>query len=93
MRCVHNLKTGILKSYEEHPVRRFLERGIIVTINTDDPMMFGNSLSQEYRMLEEKLDFSRDEIRSLILQGIRVSWMSEKRKTLLTEEFQKDKFW
>jgi len=88
-----NLKTGIIKSYEEHPVRRFFERGIIVTINTDDPMMFGNSLSEEYKMLEEKFSFSRDEIRFLILQGIRVSWMSDERKTQLIEEFQNDKFW
>jgi len=88
-----NLKTGVIKTFEEHPVRRYFERGLIVTINTDDPMMFGNSLFQEYQMLEERLGFSRDEIRLLILQGIRVSWMSEERKLQLIEEFQKDTFW
>ena len=35
-----NLKTGVIKIFEEHPVRRYFERGLIVTINTDDPMPF-----------------------------------------------------
>jgi adenosine deaminase len=88
-----NVRTGIIKILQEHPVRRYFERGLIVTINTDDPMMFGNSLSKEYKMLEERLGFSKDEIRLLILQGIRVSWMSEERKLQLIEEFQKDSSW
>ena len=88
-----NVRTGVIKKIEEHPVRRYFERGLIVTINTDDPMMFGNSLSEEYKMLEERLGFSRDEIRSIILQGIRVSWMSEEKKVQLIEEFQKDSLW
>lgn len=54
-----NVRTGVVKSIEDHPVKRYFERGIIVTINTDDPKMFGNSLAEEYQLLEEKLGFSR----------------------------------
>lgn len=88
-----NIKTGVVRTLEEHPVRKYFEKGLIVTINTDDPMMFGNSLSQEYKMLEERLGFSRDDIRSLILQAIRVSWMPNDKKVQMIEEFQKDFFW
>jgi adenosine deaminase len=88
-----NLCTGVVASFREHPVRRFFEQGIVVTVNTDDPKMFGNSLAGEYRLLESKLGFSRDEIRSLILQGIRSSWLPEGRKGRLVEEFRQDPAW
>jgi adenosine deaminase len=49
---VSNVRTGVVDSLKNHPVRRFYERGITVTINTDDPKMFGNSLAAEYKSLE-----------------------------------------
>ncbi len=88
-----NLRTGVIRALEEHPARRFFKRGIIVTINTDDPKMFGNSLAQEYRLLEEKLGFSRDEIRALILQGIRSAWLPEDRQRQLVATFRQDAAW
>jgi adenosine deaminase len=39
-----NVATGVVASLAEHPVRRYVARGLAVTINTDDPKMFGNSL-------------------------------------------------
>ncbi len=90
---ISNVRTGAVKSFEEHPVRRYFERGIVVTINTDDPKMFGNSLAEEYLLLEEKLGFSRDEIRSLILQGIQASWLPQERKRQLVELFRTDSAW
>ncbi|NIO70742.1 MAG: adenosine deaminase [Anaerolineae bacterium] len=90
---ISNVRTGVVNSLEEHPVRRYFEMGIIVTINTDDPKMFGNSLTEELRLLEEKLGFSRDEIRSLILQGIQAAWLSEDRKQQLAEAFRSDPAW
>jgi adenosine deaminase len=61
-----NVRTGVVKALREHPVRRFFERGMVVTINTDDPKMFGNSLAEEYRLLERELGFTREEIVSLV---------------------------
>jgi len=90
---ISNLRTGVVKSLEEHPVRRYFDHGIIVTINTDDPKMFGNSLAEEYQCLEKKLKFSREEIRSLILQGIRSSWQPEEMKNQLIETFRNDPVW
>ncbi len=82
-----NVRTGVVSSLEAHPVRRYFERDILVTINTDDPKMFNNSLAQEYQLLEEKLGFSRRDIQTLILQGIQASWLSESQKQQLTMEF------
>jgi len=72
---VSNVRTGVTKRLEDHPVRRYFERGLLVTINTDDPGMFGNSLAEEYRLLEVRLGFSRQEIRRLILNALEASWM------------------
>lgn len=88
-----NVRTGVVRSLQEHPVRRYYERGIVVTVNTDDPKMFGNSLAEEYALLESALGFSRDEIRSVILQGIWASWLPEEKKQWLARSFCSDPSW
>jgi adenosine deaminase len=88
-----NVRTGVVKSIEAHPVKKFFEAGLLVTVNTDDPAMFGNSLAQEYQMLEERLGFSRDVVRKVILNGIKASWSSTGRKKLLQEAFVNDENW
>ncbi len=82
-----NVRTRVVKRLEEHPVRTYFQRGIVVTINTDDPQMFGNSLAEEYMLLEKRLGFSRAEIRALILSGIRASWLPDHRKERMINEF------
>jgi adenosine deaminase len=88
-----NVRTGVLSSLREHPIRDYYERGVVVTVNTDDPKMFGNSLAQEYALLESELGFTRDDVRSLILSGIYASWLPEDRKQALVDAFQSDSAW
>jgi adenosine deaminase len=88
-----NVRTGVVKSIEAHPVKKFFDAGLLVTVNTDDPAMFGNSLAQEYQMLEERLGFSRDEVRKVILNGVRASWLSTDRKKKLQETLVNDENW
>lgn len=88
-----NVRTNVVESIEKHPVRRYFERGILVTVNTDDPRMFGNTLAEEYTLLEQKLGFTSDDVREIILNGIRASWLPEVRKRALIEEFVADLAW
>jgi adenosine deaminase len=88
-----NVRTGVVNSIEEHPVRRYFEYGLMMSINTDDPQMFGNSLAEEYQLLVEKLGFEPDEIRFLILQGIQAAWLSPEKKQQLTHAFCADPAW
>lgn len=88
-----NVRTGVVQTLRNHPVRRYFERGILVTINTDDPRMFGNTLAEEFALLEQTLDFSRDDIRTLILNGIRASWLPEAQKVQLSAAFRADLTW
>lgn len=88
-----NVKTRVVESIEKHPVRYYFDRGIPVSINTDDPKMFGNSLAEEYHILETRLGFSREEIRTIILQGIEISWLSADRKRELAKTFCENPYW
>jgi adenosine deaminase len=88
-----NVRTGVVQSIDEHPARRFFERGIVITINTDDPKMFGNSLAEEYHLLEDRLGFSRQEIQALVLQGVHSSWMPKERKRVLADVISADPAW
>ena len=88
-----NVCTGVVKSIDEHPVRKLFERGLFITINSDDPKMFGNSLAQEYRLLEERLGFSRPELRTLILNAITASWLPPAKKSELSASFRLDPAW
>ena len=88
-----NLRTGVVAAIEEHPVRDYFERGLLVTVNTDDPKMFGNSLAEEYQTLVERLGFSQNEIRNLISQGIQASWLPPDQKEILARSFENDPGW
>lgn len=68
-----NIRTGIYRSYKEHPVRKLFEAGVPITINTDDPTFFRVTLSQELSALTA-LGFSRDEIQSLIANSFRFAF-------------------
>jgi adenosine deaminase len=71
---ISNLRTGVVASISEHPVRLYFDKGILLSINSDDPKMFGNSLAEDYLALMKELRFSRSEIELLIEQAIHASW-------------------
>jgi adenosine deaminase len=88
-----NVRTGVVRSYADHPVRRYFERGIALSINTDDPKMFGNSLAEEYRLLVEEKGFALAEIKRLVLGCVEMSWMPEERKREMTSALGGDAAW
>ena len=90
---ISNFRTGVVSSIARHPIRRCFDCGLVVTVNTDDPEMFGNSLAQEFRCLESELGFSRDEIRSLIVDGIQATWLPQASKSHLADSFRRDPDW
>ncbi len=88
-----NVMTGVVPSLSDHPIGRFRERGVRVTVNTDDPAMFGNSLAGELLALHRELGFTRDDIRTLILESLRSSWLDDAAKKKMIEEFKEDPAW
>jgi adenosine deaminase len=90
---ISNVRTGVVRSLREHPIRRYFRAGMVVTVNTDDPKMFQTRLAGEYRLLEQECGFSRSDIRELILSAIRAAWLPEDRKTSLVADFRRSPAW
>ena len=82
-----NLKTKVIESVSEHPVKRFIDAGIPVSINTDDPKMFGNSLEMEYKALQEVFGYTDSEVFRIILNSIGTTWLDQKEKDELVSQF------
>jgi adenosine deaminase len=90
---ISNVRTGVVALIAQHPIREYFERGLLVTVNTDDPKMFGNSLAEEYQVLVDRLGFSHDQVRRLIMNGIQASWLPAIQKADLARDFETDPGW
>lgn len=78
-----NVVIGAVQSYESHPIRRFMERGIRVTLCTDDPVKAVTTIGREYAIASE-LGFSPAELRAFTGNAIRASFCdSDTRHRLL----------
>ncbi|MCD8481388.1 MAG: hypothetical protein LR015_01135 [Verrucomicrobia bacterium] len=74
---ISNLKLGVVPSMEAHPIMTIQQAGIACTLNTDDPMVFGNSLDQEYLALWQHHNCDKDQLRSLAANGFKVALVDE----------------
>jgi adenosine deaminase len=83
----------VVESIRTHPIAPLYRRGVRVTVSTDDPKMFGTTLAEEFLLLRRELGFTRDDVRSLILQGIDSSWLDEERKSGLRQGFTQAPRW
>jgi len=89
--CVtSNVKTKVFESVEAHPIKQFYNKGLMVTVNSDDPTMFNTSLTQEYLQLAEKLGFSQQDIRQLTLNGVEASFMPDEMKEETKSQFREE---
>jgi adenosine deaminase/aminodeoxyfutalosine deaminase len=79
--CVtSNIKTGVCPNLGDHPVRRYFDEGLMVTINTDDPAMFGTSLCREYQLVQENFGFSDDHLRELARNSFEAAFLPAEKK-------------
>ena len=77
---ISNVKTGAVASLADHPARLYFDRGLALSVNTDDPKLFNTSLAQEYLALCSELRFTTSEIHALIDQAVGCSWLADERK-------------
>jgi aminodeoxyfutalosine deaminase len=81
-----NVRTQQVASVDAHPVRRMLDHGVIVTLNTDDPPMFGATLEGEYLAVATALGLQQSEVAALAANGVRSSFLPASRKDELLAE-------
>ncbi len=75
-----NLRTGCLDDLNRHPVRRYFEEGLMVTLNTDDPAMFGTSLEREYQIAADLFEFTDEHLRELARNSFEASFLPSEKK-------------
>jgi adenosine deaminase len=71
-----NLRLRIVDELVHHPLRRMMDKGLIVTVNSDDPAYFGGYINQNYLAVSEALGLGRDEIAAIVRNGIESSLMT-----------------
>lgn len=83
---ISNVSLRIFPSLRHSPVRTFMEAGVSVTINSDDPAYFGGYIADNYRGLAAALALTRAEVEKLAANAINGSFASEARKSQLLVE-------
>lgn len=81
-----NVRLGVVPDLAAHPIRRLHERGVRVTVNTDDPTVFGRSLSQELASLVEDLGFAPADLARLQANAFAVAAMPAAARTAVLAE-------
>ena len=81
-----NLRTGCCPALMEHPVRRYFEEGLMVTLNSDDPPFFGANLLDEYELAHREFEFPLDQLRELAANSFEASFLPPERKLKLLSE-------
>jgi aminodeoxyfutalosine deaminase len=82
-----NLRTGVCKAIAEHPTKNYFDQGIMITLNTDDPALFGTTLSREYQLAQETFGFSDEHLRELARNSFEASFLPAEKKLELLSLF------
>ncbi|HET9408871.1 MAG TPA: adenosine deaminase [Candidatus Sulfotelmatobacter sp.] len=75
-----NLRTGVCKAIAEHPAKSYFDQGLMITLNTDDPAMFGTTLSREYQLAQQTFGFTDEHLRELARNSFEASFLPAEKK-------------
>ncbi len=72
-----NVHANSVADYPAHPIRQFVEAGITVCLNTDDPGVSANSVPFEYRMARERIGLTDQQLRQIQHNGLALAFLSD----------------
>jgi adenosine deaminase/aminodeoxyfutalosine deaminase len=78
-----NVATGCCRTLEEHPLRRYFESGLMVTLNSDDPPMFHTDLLGEYWLAHNEFELTLEQLREIASNSIEASFLPAEQKISL----------
>jgi adenosine deaminase len=81
-----NVQTKVADSYATHPFREYFDRGLNVTLNTDNRLMSATTLTDEYVYAAEHLGFTMDELAGIALNGFESAFLPWEERLMLIEE-------
>jgi adenosine deaminase len=83
---VSNVATGVYRSLEQHPFAELRDAGVLVTLNSDDPPMFGAWTAEVYEATRTTWEMSDEELAAIAEAGVRASFADdETKRTILAE--------
>ncbi len=82
-----NVRTGAVPSLAEFPLRRFLQAGVVVSINTDDPSLFGTTLAGELEAVTRAFQLGQSAVEQLVLGGLECALLPGRRRAALLERW------
>ena len=86
--CVtSNLRTGVCPELAQHPVRRFFDQGLMLTLNSDDPAMFRSSLVDEYALVQQSFGCTDEHLRELARNSFEASFLEAENKVKFLDLF------
>jgi aminodeoxyfutalosine deaminase len=80
-----NLRTGCCARMDDHPVRDYFENGLMVTLNSDDPALFGSDLCAEYCLAHKEFYLTMEHLRELAGNSIEASFLPPSKKLELLQ--------
>ncbi|MDQ1208021.1 adenosine deaminase [Acinetobacter baylyi] len=81
-----NLKLCVVNDMKEHNIRRLLNQGVHVTVNSDDPSYFGGYMNDNFVAIQAALDLSNEELKKLAINSFEASFIDEEEKQNWIEE-------
>ncbi|MGH9513257.1 MAG: adenosine deaminase [Terriglobales bacterium] len=75
-----NVRTGVCPTIAQHPLRNYFDRGVMITLNSDDPAMFNTSLTQEYQLAQDTFEFTNEHVRELARNSFEASFLPAEKK-------------
>jgi len=74
------LKKIVIKGAKEHNLKKMLEKKLMVMLNSDDPAYFGGYLNQNFIEIQEALNLSYDQVKTLIINSFKSSFLKDTKK-------------
>lgn len=85
-----NIQTKAVPSWDTYPIRRYLEEGIIVTVNTDNRTVSNTTIQKEYEQLAEHCGLTMNDIAKIVLNGAKAAFLEEAEKQLLIAKLENE---
>jgi adenosine deaminase len=86
---ISNLKLKVIAEMKNHPLKTMLEKGLFVTVNSDDPSYFGGYVNENFLAVSTALNLNKEEIFLLAKNSFYASFLDENTKTEMIERVER----
>lgn len=80
-----NLQTHAVRSFEEHPIKFYFDYGLRITVNTDNRLVSDTTMTREFEICANHLDFNAEDIRQLVINGFKSAFLPLNQKIAMLQ--------